>query len=386
MSIKFCKHIILAILQFSPFFMSAGRTEGGSMDGGGGNLRRVARFQISEKATPPSEFERVRIQKFIETQLKDELVLRLSHLSYAEIFRRVNDLPQNLHEIADLLSTRRSDFLRDIERTKYKIVPSRKLPSLAAYTHEDGWRDAVTWHWPLADIYFSIAKLTHYDLSWTQLKELTIQLAFHEHTRHFGFRDEDYYLGRLVATDYGKDVVPGVEKNRCAYNKWDIAKLLAKVPGFVDSPYKVKQVASMNPEWADSEDCPAITSLVGNYAATSDFASCAPLKIDESSPLERTLIIEGFHTFRAINTRNYLFYFQNRDAEEAIYVNTKLQSESSARNRQHKKLRVIESWYHHADLLRTKEFVLESDGSAHTIIKSYQDSSANKTCRYRKVR
>lgn len=188
---------------------------GSESSAGGGNSHRISgqlirysqRFYGFGLDVVPNHRRQKIIKNFIEHELKSELIREIDSWSKTKILVITSRLPQSSQQkIRDLLIYRKDKIFQDIHLSSY-IASDQEI-----FVDADN-KDARTNHDFAAPVLFNPKRLSQIvlisdnnEFIWgssarlekSKIKELLKSLFFHEHMRHFGFKDEDYRIGTVM--------------------------------------------------------------------------------------------------------------------------------------------------------------------------------------------
>ena len=187
------KTIHALFLAATSFFVPLAFAKGGDSSGGG-NIAKLRKetLRLNEAA---SQKTILTVEKFLlEGDLKKELKNWVQKLKGPDIVVASEALDLDPFDAKRLVVSNQDKLLQDIVQSSYIVS---RLPLFVEDDAEE--KDAITFHHHAAQVSFNIMQIARYDLSWKILKQRLVQLAFHEHIRHFKVNDESHAYGRLAS-------------------------------------------------------------------------------------------------------------------------------------------------------------------------------------------
>jgi len=371
----------------------------GGVDGGGGEIHRFSRklIRIADHGSHSEIIEKdSKLIAYIQHDLKNDLKRKIRKLNQKILVAAIARLPIELQPAAELLRSNQKVLFEDIDRSTYQTTyddlqrdSQELMPGEKEFIDFDQ-RDAHTDHKLGASVTFSLYALRVYDLSWSEFKEHLIAMTFHEHVRHFGFRDDDDLLAALMIQK-----APGP----CDFNLWEVARSLRDFRPVTGSPFKMSKIEPFAPHaWMSEDDykemmrCPTeLRHMTGTFVPSSNTGLvpetnskiCPILKVEQDGP--RSLNVRGFYRFRTVNTWTFTFRVKGRPYKDYMNIKTTLNEKEPWGTISKPYLEINEGagaesgYYSHFPSSRS--FFVTQDGRAQTYKYGYDFKEA-KICNY----
>lgn len=205
----------------------------GGDSGGGGDLMLFRNQPIRARQYPRSSVEINLIRNYIKSGLKIDLVRWIKTISPQEVDLIGSTLGRDFDYLKEILTKHPEKFINDIVHSPYYISEFPVFPECGPASERSNEKDAATCGNLGDTVRFNIEHISNYDLPWSTsglyslvrheyqergLKAALIQLAFHEHCRHFRSHDANGELGRralTASTSKSKRIAQLEVMNRC---------------------------------------------------------------------------------------------------------------------------------------------------------------------------